>query len=134
METKSEKGLDCSESTFVKFLIVSWDLGFLAWVVFGWFHGLSCVIAFATPIIVILLLSSPDITLYADGIETNHFGFKGFIEWKDIRNLHQWELGYKIWYRKTPLVWRLITLDSPLMMTKWCNNYDKASAIIEDNV
>jgi hypothetical protein len=93
---------------------------------FVWSHGNLLVIK--------ALVSYPDITIFSDGLETSYFGIKRFIEWKDIRNLHQWELGYKIWYRKTPLGWRLITLDSPLMMTKWCNNYEKAIAIIEDNV
>jgi hypothetical protein len=129
----SENGLDCSETVRMKFIIFAWTV-FMIWQMYSWFHVLLCVIPFTTWTIIGGLYMSPDLTVFADGIETSRFGIKQFIEWKDINYIEHHNLGFKIGHRKTPLAMKIFILfNPPIQLNRWRHNYKEAIAIIEEN-
>jgi hypothetical protein len=134
MEIETEKGLDFSEPPLTKFLKTSCFILVMLWVIFDWFHGSICIIWMAVFWSIQGLLLSPDMTLYADGIELSYFGLKRFIEWKDITHLHEGWKYYQISYRKKAWWLSLLTLGNPLTINSWRRNYRQAIDIIEDNV
>jgi hypothetical protein len=75
-----------------------------------------------------------DMKLLETGIQTSHFGIKRLIKWKDIERFGYTSFGTRVFYRNRPLVIRLLfPISNRIEITKWCNNYEEAVALIKSN-
>jgi hypothetical protein len=130
-----ENGLDCSEPIHLKFLACAWFV-FAFWLFgFVWWHGFICILLFLAYGILAGIYTYPDMRIFADGIETERFGIKGFVDWKEIERVGYQIYGARVHYRKRPFLLKLLfPFYNIINISKWRNNYEEAMAYIEASV
>ena len=76
---------------------------------------------------------APELTVYANGIETHRFGIRHFTHWRDIQAIHIGEYVSQIYPKNIHPATRYL-LYSYLMVMFWRSNYKEAMQIVKNNV